>query len=121
MADALDGLDAARRAGWARAFAAEEVAVHMLYNLFLHMYLNSDRPDLAAGVGQIVRGWLDGADMTPGWVKPTNPPPNLTSGQVEARIRIARRLIRLDAELTGSEGQPLLDPEDDLAGPGSSR
>ncbi len=43
MAEALDGLDAARRAGWARAFDAEEVAAHMIYTLYLHMYLNSDR------------------------------------------------------------------------------
>ena len=103
MTDALDGLDAARRAGWARAYAAEEAAANMLYSLFLHMYLNSDRRDLADSVHGLTREWLNAADRSPGWVSPPADPPDLTPGQVDARIRIARRFIELDEQVAEQE------------------
>ena len=106
MTDALDGLDAARRAGWARAFAAEEAAAHMLFTLYLHMYLNSDRPDLDTAVGELVGDWLNGGKMAPGWVAGADEPPDLTPGQVDARIRIARRFLQLDGRTPATWDDP---------------
>jgi hypothetical protein len=81
MANALDGLDAARRAGWARSFDAEEAAAHMLYTLYLQMYLSSDHPDLDVGVGRLVGDWLNGAVTAPGWVDGYDEPPDLTTAR----------------------------------------
>lgn len=65
VTDALDGLDAARRAGWARAFDAEEVAAHMLYTLYLTGVLADGFVDLERKAGKLVRDWLNGAVMEP--------------------------------------------------------
>ena len=77
------------------------------------MYLNSDRPNLDGGVGQLARDWLNGAVTAPGWVNGADEPPPLTPGQVDARIRIARRFLALDGRTADNWDEPRpLHPDD---------
>lgn len=111
MADALDGLDAARRAGWARAFDAEEVAANMLFELYITSVMANDFFDRERRVGNSVRDWMNAASTERGWVDGTTPPPHLTPGQVEARIRIARRFLELDGRTVANWTDPRPPPE----------